>query len=71
MGVILCDCSAEDAFRREAELRVPATAEVWKDSFRRSRWCTTLYRLRKASVLWEAGGKRDGLDVILPLSLAC
>lgn len=64
MGVILCDCIA-DAPRRSDALLALVTAEVWKASLRRSRWWMTLNLLRKDSVLWEADGKRDGLEVTL------
>src|SRR4051812_26674554 len=61
-GVILCDCcdsKDEDDLLSDFALEA-ATAEVWKDSLRRSLWCITLNRFRNTVVFWETAGRRDG-----------
>lgn len=65
MGVILWVCALAAAVLRRAAPLAPATADVWKDSFLKRRWWMTLNLLRKASVLWDAGGKREGFVVSL------
>ncbi len=65
IGVIFCDCNASDPPRRSPALLALVTLAVWKASLRRRRWWMTLYLLRNASVLCDAGGRRDGLEATL------
>lgn len=58
----------EERFKEGGNL-VLATAELWNASFRRSRWCMTLYLFLNRAVLCEAGGMMDGFEESLYLLL--
>jgi hypothetical protein len=68
MGVmVLAWFGAVEPARVNVADRTLEKVGAWKVSFRRMRWWTTWYRWRNISVLCEASGKRDGLEVDLAI----